>query len=195
MMINKKEFLRFSKVTFLFIMLVLLIKVMPLTYSRYETDATSDVKADIAFYLLKTDYVISTIKIPHLVPSDTPYIYKFTIANNDGTNRLETRLKYDLSIKTTTNLPLSYSLYMNEEYTSSSAINIIVDDIVSQDEYGTYFKVMKTNTNYFSYLYDEVNTYTLVINFPKRYNTADYQDLVENIEINIDSKQILSGDI
>ena len=99
-----------------------------------------------------------------------------------------------MKIVTTTNLPLSYRLFLNDDYTSPTATNIITSDVTAADEYGTYFKTMSTDTKYFSYLYNETNLYTLVINFPKTYTDAKYQDVLESIEIVIDSKQILASD-
>lgn len=182
---------RIYKIAGLFISLIALIFVVPFTYSRYETRATADVRSQVAYYLLDTDYVVDSVKITDLVPSDTPYIYYFTIANNDGINRLETRLEYDLKIRTTTNLPLSFELYMNEDYDNPSSVNIVGSGNTVTDTDGTYFKEFIAPKEYFSFTYDEVNNYTLVVYFPKMYSSYQYQGLIDSIEITIDSKQIL----
>lgn len=182
---------RLIKIFTLFLILLFLIIIIPFAYSKYETFANSNVKSKVAYYILETNYEQINIKIPNLIPREEPYIHTFTISNNDGINRLETQLQYDLLIKTTTNLPLRYELYMNEDYTNPSANNIIELEQVVTDEYGTYVKEMKTSASYFTYLYDETNTYTLLVYFPKEYANYKYQDLIENIELIIDSKQII----
>ena len=51
--------------------------------------------------------------------------FNFTIANNDGTNRIGVDAVYDLKIITTTNLPLRYELYRDQSYNANGAVNII----------------------------------------------------------------------
>lgn len=174
-------------------MLIFVICIMPRTFSKYETNMNSTADIQTAFYVLKTDYQYQTIKLPDIIPSDDPYVYTFSVSNNKDGNRLETRLAYNLSIRTTTNLPLTYELYKNAT-DLTTATSIKTDDEVREDEYGTYFRYITTNTDYFSYLYDETNTYTLVINFPKKYNDYTYQGLVEFIEITFDSRQLTDND-
>lgn len=180
-----------SKILLLLFILVILLVVIPYTYSRYESSATSETKSKIAYYLLETNYMSESINLTNLVPSDEPYIYTFSIANNDGTKRLETRLEYDLLIKTTTNLPLTYELYMNEDYALPSSTNIITTQNDVIDEHGTYFKEIKVAKEYFNFLTDEENNYTLLIYFPKQFISYQYQDVIESIDIIVDSKQLL----
>lgn len=182
---------RLYKIVGLFLSLGFLFFLVPYTYSKYETRATADVRSQVAYYLLDSNYMTASIKMSELIPSDTPYIYNFSIANNDGTNRLETRLEYDLNIRTTTNLPLFFELYLNEPYDNPSSTNIIGSGNVVTDEHGTYFKVFPAPKEYFSYEFNEINNYTLVVRFPKSYASFQYQNLIDVIELNIDSKQIL----
>ena len=91
--------------------------VIPLTKSKYESNVVANFKNDVAIYLLETSFKEVDIDIPDLSPSSQPYIYNFTISNSDGTNISEVNLEYELYIKTTTNLPLNYELYLNEDYT------------------------------------------------------------------------------
>lgn len=172
------------------IFLIIIFWFFPVTFSRYQTETESEVNIQYAFYLLKTDYFTEEIKLGEIVPQDEKYIYSFTVANNDGINRLETDLEYDLVITTTTNLPLSYELYLNTDYNDPTN-NIITSDVTASDEYGTYFRTLKVNTEYFSYKEDQVNTYYLVVSFPSIYKDSVYQDIVDSVTISIDSKQIL----
>lgn len=185
--INNKIF----KITFLLIMLLVLLIMLPMSYSRYESTTTSNATAPVAYYVLDASYQYVNVKIPNLVPSINPYLYTFTISNTDGTTRTDTLLEYDLTLKTTTNLDLNYELYMNEDYQNPLSTNIITATNVIQDTHGTYFKEMTTNTQYFTYTYDETNTYTLLIYFPTTYLNHIYQDIVEGIFIIIESKQVI----
>ena len=41
------------------------------------------------------------------------------------------------------------------------------------------------------YLLKKENIYQLVVYFPQKYNTINYQDIIEGIEISVDSKQVI----
>ncbi len=170
------------------IVILILLILIPLCFSRYESSATSLTEVQYAFYILKADYFTKDIKLMDIVPRDEEYVYAFTVSNFDGDKRLETKLVYDLWISCTTNLPLEYELYLNDDRENS----IIVSDDTSADEDGTYFRKLTTNKRNFSYLSNETDTYYLYIKFPSIYNGSKYADIVENITINIDSKQIVS---
>ncbi len=103
-------------------------------------------------------------------------------------------MQYDLVIRTTTNLPLEYELYLNSVYTDANAENAIIDSQVIQDTDGTYFNKFTTDTKYFSHSYNETNTYQLVVYFPETYVDEMYQDIVDSIEITVNSKQIMPDD-
>ena len=100
-------------------------------------------------------------------------------------------MEYDLTIRTTTNLPIEYELYKNEQYTNDAAQSIIKSDDIVQDDDNTYFRVITTETETFSYNEAKKNIYQLVVRFPAKYNTINYQDIIEAIEITVDSKQII----
>jgi hypothetical protein len=183
--------IKIFKISFLLIMLLILLIMLPMSYSRYESTTTSNANATVAYYVLDAGYQYVNVKIPNLTPSINPYLYTFSISNNDGTNRTDTLLEYDLIVKTTTNLDLTYELYMNEDYQNPLSTNIITATNIVQDAHNTYFKEMTTNTQYFTYLYDETNNYTLLINFPTTYSSHIYQDIIEGIFLIIESKQVI----
>ncbi len=182
----------FFKVFLLFISLLILLFMFPYTYSRYETFTASEVQSPVAYYVLDTSYTHDNVRLHDLVPSNSPYVFNFSISNNDGERKLETVMEYDLTIKSTTNLPLVYELYMNEDYESPEATPIATE-VVEQDEHGTYFRMFETPTEYFNYFYDETNEYTLVIYFPLEYISYSYQNMIESIEITIDSRQVMDS--
>ena len=72
------------------------------------------------------------------------------------------------------------------------ANDIIKTNEVYQDEDGTYFRKMTTEKEELKYKEPKTNTYQLVVSFPSNYNTENYQDIIEAIEINVDGKQIIS---
>jgi len=179
------------RITLLLAMIVFTVFIFPLTKSKYESKTVAVFKNDVAIYVLETSFKKTNINIPDLSPSSEPYVYKFTVANNDGTNFSEVDLEYDLYIKTTTNLPLKYELYLNEDYTDPGAVNIFESEELITDEYGTFYRKVSIPTRYFYYDQPSTDMYTLVIDFPLSYNNSLYDDCIESIELVIDSKQVV----
>lgn len=192
-LIYKNRFFTIIKIGFLVLLLIVVIFLTPTTFSRYESSGISDTGMDVAFYLLKTDYHTENILISEIVPRDEPYTYTFDVSNFKGNKRSETNMQYDLSIKTTTNLPLEYELYLDEEYTSNSATNILSSSSPIQDDDGTYFINFTTPTRYFYHTANETHTYQLVVYFPEDYIGHEYQDIYESVQIIVDSKQVINN--
>lgn len=182
---NKRKKILYVKLIILILCLLITLKIFTLVLSKYETEANAVAKIDIAFYLLKEDYQTMTMNLAKLVPQNNAYIYTFSIGNEDGEQVAETDLEYDLTIRTTTNLPLTYELYMNDS-------NIIENNTIEQDEQGAYFRIITTSTQRLNYKEPKTNQYSLVIYFPINYNTTNYQDIIELLEITVESRQVTS---
>lgn len=189
--IRMKKMKIYMKLVILFASLLTTLRIFTLTLSKFESEAKSNSNIDIAFYLLKEDYQTMELSLENLYPSEIPYVYTFSISNYNGEQRAEIDLTYDLTIRTTTNLPLIYELYMNEEYTDTNATTALTRNEVDTDEDGTFFRYLETENQVFKYTNNEKNVYQLVVYFPKEYNTENYQDIIESIEINIDARQVL----
>ena len=182
---------RIIKLLILVFVLILLIKMISFTSSKYESRANTKPNIIVAFYVLNKDYQSMNLNLDELFPREEPYIYTFSISNTKGQKRCQTDLEYELSIKTTTNLPITYELYKNQNYNDDNATSIKKTDEIIQDEDGTYFRIITTETESFSFREDETNIYQLVVHFPQEYNTINYQDIIEGIEITVNSKQII----
>lgn len=185
-MINTKNALKLKRLAILLIILIIVSIAVPITYSKFQSMGTSNSDIKAAFYVLGTSYQSEDIKLDNIIPSNDIYNYTFSVSNNDGKDRCETDMEYTIKITTTTNLPLSYNLYKNNDSTS-----VIESEVIEADEYGTYFKKITSTTERFSHQQDETNTYKLTIVFPEEYNTVEYQNIVEGINLSIDSKQVI----
>ena len=190
-MIDIKKFLKYNRLTIAIIILAILLFIVPITYSRFQSTRTPNAEIQTAFYIIDSNYETKSVHLDDLVPSATPYTYNFTVANNNGTDRAETDIEYTIEITSTTNLPLTYALYLNQEYTDEDSTNIIINDTTQPDEYGTYFKKMVTESKKFSHLKDESNSYQMTVVFPKEYEDFEYQGIIEGISITVKSKQVI----
>ena len=141
-MFTEKRIKLISKInTFLIAFLVMII-LFPMALSKYETTATGNINSNIAFYLNKTGYQSNNIKLTELKPSPNPYVYTFTVGNQDGTKISEVDIEYTVKIVTTTNLPLRYLLYENEDYQSNSSTNLVTSNntVTAADDDGCHGK-------------------------------------------------------
>lgn len=191
-MFNKRRSIIIVKLLISLLSLILIVILIGRTLSKYETSATAQANIQAAFYLLNDDYKSMTIKLGMLEPRAEEYSYTFSVSNNDNEKRTETSLEYDLKIITTTNLPLTYELYMVKDGDDTTErVNAITNEEISPDEYGTYFRTISTNTETFGHQKNETNIYTLVVHFPEEYKQIQYQDIIESIEIKVDSRQLI----
>ena len=69
------------------------------------------------------------------------------------------------------------------------------DELIT-DGFGTFYKVLPIDQRCFKLDTDELkmDRYTLVVEFPEEYSEVVYQDLIESIKIQLESKQVLPGD-
>ena len=181
----KKNILKINRLTILLIILLILIVIVPITYSKFQSFGSGNSNIKTAFYVLNATYQSQDLKLDNIVPSNDTYVYTFTVSNNKNGNRCETDMDYVITLTTTTNLPLTYNLYKNDEEN-----NIIETETIETDEYCTYFKKITTSSVRFSHQKDETNTYKLIVHFPEEYNTPEYQGIVEGLNLSINSKQI-----
>lgn len=186
---NKKVKRLYAKFIILIIGLIIILRIVFLVFAKYSSEATFQSNINVAFYLFKEDYQSMSLNLASILPQKDSYVFTFTIGNQDKDKSAEIDLKYNLTIKATTNLPIKYELYMNQNYNDTNAKNIITSDTTEKDDDGTYFKTMKVNTETLEFANPKTNVYNLVINFPENYNTENFQDIIEMIEIEVESKQ------
>lgn len=175
------------------VMIYVLIIILSKTYASYESEGDLNFDISNALYIFEEGKLSFNLDLEKIVPSDEAYVYSFTISNYNNIRRSDVDIEYKLSLLTTTNLPLEYELYYNEEYKKEDSKNIIDSNEYKTDIDGSWYKVMKVLDIYtFNHKKNETHTFYLVIYFPKDYSkTLGYEGLTDNIEIIIESKQII----
>lgn len=188
---ERKRFLLFS--LFLLVCLYFAFKLFGEAFATYETSAKLNANIDRAIYLVENDGMSFNIDSEQIIPSNDPYVYKFSVSNFNASGNSDIDIEYSLRVRTTTNLPLTFELYRNENYNDDGAVNLFSSPRVVQDEDGAWYNIYEPEGVY-EMLYAEPITdiYTLVVNFPKVYaSNSIYADSIENIEVLIKSKQII----
>ena len=134
---NKKLRRLYAKLIILILCILIIARIFVLVLAKYESISDSYANVDIAFYLFQEDYKTMTLNLASIVPQNDEYTFEFSIGNEDGIEIAEVDLEYELTLRTTTNLPLTYELYMNQQYTDEGATNIIKENTDDLDEDGT----------------------------------------------------------
>ncbi len=186
----KKRFL--IVIIIMFLLIILAFQLFRFAYASYESKARLNTNIEKALYILEEGGLDFNIDLDKIVPSPDPYIYKFSISNYNANNHSDVDIEYQLSLRTTTNLPLVYELYRNENYDEENAVNLLKDMKIKQDSDGAWYNSYQGEEKYqFPYTENLTDIYTLVIYFKEEHKTAtDYADTLENIEIKIDSNQV-----
>ena len=102
-------------------------------------------------------------------------------------------LTYNISVRTTTNLPITVEMYRNEIYGEDGITNMLGTAQLKQDVDGAWYRTYAPSGDFEMPLDEDItDIYTLVINFPKEYSEdVTYADNIENIEISINSQQVV----
>lgn len=189
-MFDKKVIFKILIIILLLIIIITAILLISKTISKYESESQAQRDVDVAFWVIDNSYQTQRIIAEDLYPSDTPFEYTFSVSNNNGEKRVETEMEYEISIITTTNLPLNYAIEKNGESCS-------LTEEIFQDEYGTFYKKItidsKNNNLKFGFKEDITEEFTLYVNFLKKYeNETKYADLIEDIKLELTANQIIN---
>lgn len=188
---QKKRFV--ILVLIMFLLIVVAIKLLQFAYASYESTAKLNANIDKAIYLLEAEGLSFNIDPDKIVPSNDAYIYKFSVSNFNENKHSDIDIEYSIKITTTTNLPLTYEIYRNENYDDENATNLFQNATIKQDVDGAWYNVLEGEEKYlFPYTEDMTDIYTLVIHFDESHkqNTDAYADNLESIEVEINSNQV-----
>lgn len=190
-MLDKKKLKKSICILFLIAVIIIAIIFIRNTLSRYETVATSEKDVDVAFWMFHDDFQSASMIIQDIFPSNNSFDYTFSVSNfeadEDGNinRRAETDLEYELTVTTTTNLPLEYVIEKNGEILTTQQ-NIITD------EDGTYYREILIESSQMQQGEDLTDEYTIKVTFPKENDTnAEFSDLIEYIKLDINAQQII----
>ena len=189
-----KKRLRFVAIpTILLLSAVIIINVMGVTYTRYESESGLSTVANIAFFVVDTSTQSNSIALEGLTPQVAPFVYRINVNNFDKNNRrANVDLTYSITFETTTNLPLTYQIYRNEDY-SATATNIISNTSYRQDG-DMYYQTLETSgTRTLLQSSNQTDYYTIAVWFPETYkdNPDEYAGVIDMISIKVHAEQVV----
>ncbi len=164
-----------------------------MAYARYEMNSRLVANIDKALYIFDAEKLSFNLDPDGIIPSNTPYTFRFSVANYTESKQSDVDLTYKVKIRTTTNLPITLQLYRNQLPDDNGAVNLLTGSQSVQDADGAWYRVYSVNSEYSMYFANQTTDYyTLVVNFPLLY-AADttYANSIENIEITLESKQMI----
>lgn len=176
--------IKYIRLAFIIILLFMTGRFIQNAFARYRSTATAQADVDLAFYFVKAGDISQDLKLERILPSENKYRYSFSVANYDENNRTETSLDYTIEIKTTTNLPLNFSIFKQGETTN----RIISSEAIADDD-GTYFKYITATGDSFGFNENEEDYYQIEIEFPEAYNSSEYEGIVEYLQLTVCSTQ------
>lgn len=185
---DKKLLLRLIVLSCLIIITLIVIRNYNFTKSKYETITDVEVTPTIAFFVTDVKSYNDSIKLEEIVPRSEPYLYSFTVSNFKDNKRANVDLTYSIEFITTTNLPLNFKLYREDDLEN----DITSSTSFTTDSNGMYYKhLFIEEVSSLKYSLDSTDTYILSVEFPEIYksNPDDYSGVVELIEVYVHAEQ------
>ena len=181
---RNRRILIYVRLICIVILLLIVVRFIQNGLARYRSTATAEANVDLAYYFVKAGDISQDLKLESILPRAEKYTYSFSVANYDETSRTETSLDYTIEIKTTTNLPLSFSIFKQGESTDR-----ITSTEVKPDDDGTIFKYITATGDSFGFNENEEDFYQIEIKFPEEYNSSEYEGMVEYLQLTVYSTQ------
>lgn len=182
----------FTKLFFIIIFVCFALNLIGIGLSKYESNATSKAKATVAFFLIEEGTYEKSLPLGKIIPSKEKYVYPFTISNYNDKKTTDVSIEYTVSFITTTNLPLTYEVYKNENYTNNNAKNLVTNQEVYQDENGVYYnKLTIDDIGNLTFKENQTDIFNLVVEFDEEYqnNPTNYSGYIDLVKVIVDAKQ------
>ncbi|MDD2238396.1 MAG: hypothetical protein PHH51_00725 [Bacilli bacterium] len=172
------------KKRFKLIVIVMVIFSLGITYSVFQSSAILNIEdQNIAKFIFNTKQ-LDEINIPLLdIKPGENKKYLFSVANNENGNKSDVDFEYQIIIKTYHFVPLEINLYKEETIVG------VCDETYSRNQNNELVCNMPVSS--IDYITEKTDNYKLVINFPEEYDDSIYSGLVDYINLEIKSWQVI----
>lgn len=185
-MSRRKRYSRTNLIFFLIICCIVLIYFLSKdTFSLFESEIEGDSNTDIAFYVLEDSLQTHELFLGNMSPGESQTIaFYVQNYNEDEDIEAEVDMTYSVKLKCTENLPLNINLYEDS--------TLITNKSFAKDDYGTWFLYINVPQHTLTHGVREKHNYILNVEFSAdEIDKPQYQDLVEAIEVTVESKQVI----
>ena len=174
-----------SKILVFLFVAVVLVFGSGITYSAFYSSATATTTdqhiASFVFNSTRQDHI--DISLVDLKPGDVEE-YNFTVSNNASSSTSDITVSYQLIAKTLHLMPLTIELY---KVTDTDTLLMTCDETYSRNDNNEL--VCNAPLQEMSYSANNTDTYKLKVTFPSTYNTEEYSNLTDYIDLEIKSWQ------
>jgi hypothetical protein len=189
---DTQRFIFVGKIIFILFACVMIFNLVDKANSRYESNATVSAEASVAFFVVDQGTYEGSISLTGLEPSTNPFYYTFYVQNFDADgHRTDVNLQYDIRFETTTNLPLTYEIIRNQSF-NGTYTNLLSSFTTRQDDNNVFYKTSNNlGTFNFGFANNQIDQYTIKVNFPISYKDhPEYQGTIEIFSIIINATQV-----
>jgi len=176
-----------KNIIILVIMLAILLITITTVLAKYFSDKKVEIAGNIGICVLETETV--QMALSSLSPEKT-CSYNINISNAKENYVSPVNVEYGIKIKTTTNLPLEYNIYFEDE----KLVPVDGGDIINIVDGIPYRNIDFNTGTQRKHLYggtEQTHQYRLDITFKEGAEyTEEYSNILELIEIVLDSTQI-----
>lgn len=156
-----------------------------ITYSVFTSDVFGNANQKIAKFIFNAEEVEELhLSLTDMYPGVTKE-YQFSVSNNSSGNLTNVTLNYNMIIKTYHFMPTEIKLYRMEG--SNETLVISCDETFNRNDENEL--LCNTENIEMSFKKEELHNYKLEVSFPSLYNSEEYTDLVDYIDIEINSWQ------
>ena len=174
------------KVTLIIMFGFLVILQIGVTYSFFVSNSRLFANQEIAKFIFNAEETDSiSLPITSLKPGDS-VSYSFEVTNNVDEVVSQVNIKYQCIIKTYHLMPLEIKLFKTGEF---DELILTCDETFNRDENNQL--VWNSLVQEMPYDSKVADTYRLDISFPEEFNSENYSELVDYIDIDIRSWQDL----
>ena len=169
---------------------ILILMLSGVTYSVFTSDASLEVEdQDLAKFVFNVER-LDKINLPlvNLEPGET-LEYPFSVTNEDSGVVSNVTVLYELTLKTFHFMPLEINLYR----LNGQEENLIMTCDESYSRNANNELVCNTESYQMDHSTETLDNYVLKVSFPLNYNSTQYADLVDFIDLEITSSQKSEG--
>lgn len=169
---------------------ILILMLSGVTYSVFTSDTSLEVEdQDLAKFVFNAER-LDKINLPlvNLEPGET-LEYPFSVTNEDSGVVSNVTVLYELTLKTFHFMPLEINLYR----LNGQEENLIMTCDESYSRNANNELVCNTESYQMDHSTETLDNYVLKVSFPLNYNSTQYADLVDFIDLEITSSQKSEG--
>ncbi len=174
------------KVIIILVISIAVLFISGITYSKFTSTSSLAFKdqflAKFIFEAKETNKI--NLPLTDLNPGDE-VVYNFSVTNNKDNKRSNVNIDYQISLETFHFMPLDIKLYKVED--DEETLIVTCDESYSRDDENKLI----CNSPIMTLSYEEAkeDDYKLVVTFNDSYNSLEYTNLVDYIDIFIKSEQ------